>query len=127
MFVARAPAKLQPVTQRCLHSALSIVDIIRVVIETTAGSTRYATALAHFAAVVHPYRQQLGADHLTIKNNTVTVFVKIRYNWSLWCQRQVHFKTKYKSHARSPAIGQRRIVPVFGLKRPGTPGFVYVV
>ena len=44
-----------------------------------------------------------------------------------WCQKQVLFKTKYKSHARSPAIGQRHIVPVFGLKRPGTPGFVYFV
>ena len=40
-------------------------------------------------------------------------------------QKQAHSKTKYKSHARSPAIGQCHIVPVFGLKRPGTPGFVY--
>ena len=39
----------------------------------------------------------------------------------------VHSKTKYKSHARSPAIGQPHIVPVFGLKRPGTPDFVYFV
>ena len=33
---------------------------------------------------------------------------------------------KYKSHARSPGIGQPRIVLVFGLKRPGTPDFVYL-
>ena len=39
--------------------------------------------------------------------------------------KKVHSKTKYKCHARSPAIGQPHIVPVFGLKRPGTPGFVY--
>ena len=31
------------------------------------------------------------------------------------------------NHARSPAIGQPHIVPVFGYKRPGTPGFVYFV
>ena len=38
---------------------------------------------------------------------------------------QVHSKTKFKSNARSPAIGQLHIVPV-GLKRPpGTLGFVY--
>ena len=42
-------------------------------------------------------------------------------------QKKVHYKTKYKSHARSPAIGQRHIVPVFGLKRSGTPGFIYFV
>ena len=46
------------------------------------------------------------------------VFAKNRYTWSLWCQKQVHSKTKYKSHARSPAIGPRHIVPVFGLKMP---------
>ena len=28
------------------------------------------------------------------------------------------FKTRYKSHVRSPAIGQRHIVPAFGFKRP---------
>ena len=54
-------------------------------------------------------------------------FAKNRYTWSLWCQKQGHSKTKYKSHARSPAIGQPHIVPVFGLKGSGTPGFVYFV
>ena len=34
------------------------------------------------------------------------IFAKKRYTWSLWSQKQVHSKTKYKSHARSPAIGQ---------------------
>ena len=57
--------------------------------------------------------------------NVVRVFAKNRYTWSLWCQKQVHSKTKYKLHARNPAIGQPHIVPVFALKRPGTPGFVY--
>ena len=55
------------------------------------------------------------------------VFAKNRYTWSLWCQNQAHSKTKYKSHARSPPIGQPHIVPVFDLKKPGTPGFVYFV
>ena len=32
--------------------------------------------------------------------------------------KKVHSKTNYKSHARSPAIGQPHIVPVLGLKRP---------
>ena len=46
------------------------------------------------------------------KNATknIVLFAKNRYTWSLWCQKQVHTKTKYKSHARSPAIGQRHIV-----------------
>ena len=51
-------------------------------------------------------------------------FAKNRHTWSLWCQKQVDSKTKYKSHARSPAIGHRTC---FGLKRPGTPGYVYFV
>ena len=58
-------------------------------------------------------------------NMTIKDFAKNRYIWSLWCQKQVHSKTNYKSHARSPVIGQRHIVPVFGSKRPGTRGFVY--
>ena len=61
-----------------------------------------------------------------LSHNRKRVFAKIRYTWSLWCRKQVHVKTKYKSHAKSPAIGQRHIAPVFGLKRPGT-GFVYFV
>ena len=52
---------------------------------------------------------------------------KTRYTWSLFCQNKVHSKTKYKSHTRSPAIGQPHIVLVSGLKRPGTPGIVYFV
>ena len=51
-------------------------------------------------------------------------FAEKRYTWSILCQRQVHSKTNYISHARSPAIGQPHIVPVFGLKWTGTPGFV---
>ena len=34
------------------------------------------------------------------------VFATNRYTWSLWCQKKVHSKTKYKSHAGSPAMGQ---------------------
>ena len=55
------------------------------------------------------------------------IFAKNRYTWPLLCQKKGSSKTKYTSHARSPAIGQRHIVPVFGLKRPGTPVFVYFV
>ena len=40
---------------------------------------------------------------------------------------QVHTKIKYKSHARSPAIGQTDIVPDFGSKGQGKRGFVYSV
>ena len=44
-------------------------------------------------------------------------YQRIRYFVHLvWCQKQLYSKTKYKSHARSPAIGQRHIVAVFGLK-----------
>ena len=67
-------------------------------------------------------RQEFLATPVFLKD-----FFQKRYTWSLRCQKQVHFKTKYKSHARSPAIGQRHVVPVFGLTRPGTPGFVYFV
>ena len=54
------------------------------------------------------------------------VFAKKRFTWSLLWQKKVQYKTKYKSHARSPAIGQPHIVPFSGLKRLGTPGFVYL-
>ena len=61
-----------------------------------------------------------------LKKKRKKMFAKNRYTWSLWCQKQVHSKTKHKAHSRSPAIGQPYIVPVFGLKRSGTPGFVYL-
>ena len=41
--------------------------------------------------------------------------------------KKVRYEAKYKQHARSPAIGQLYIVPVFGLNRPGAPGSVYFV
>ena len=41
---------------------------------------------------------------------------KKRYIWSILGQNQVHIKTKYKTHARSPAVRQPHIVPAFGLK-----------
>ena len=54
-------------------------------------------------------------------------FAKYRYPVTFVPKNKVHSKTKYKSLARSPAIGQPHIVHVFGLKKPGTPAFVYVL
>ena len=42
------------------------------------------------------------------------VFVKIRYIWPLFSQNQLHYKNKYKTHPRSPAIVQANIVTDFG-------------
>ena len=39
------------------------------------------------------------------------VIAKIRYTWPLFDQSNLHTKNMYKSHARSPAIGQADIVP----------------
>ena len=41
------------------------------------------------------------------------------YTWPLLGQNRGHTKSKYKSHARSPAIGQVDSAPDFGSKRPG--------
>ena len=45
-------------------------------------------------------------------------FAEIRYTWSLSFQKQLHTEIKYKTHTRSPAIGQADIVANFGTKRP---------
>ena len=37
-------------------------------------------------------------------------FAERRYTWSPLCQKKAYSKTKYKSHVRSPAIGQAHIV-----------------
>ena len=50
---------------------------------------------------------------------------KNRYTWSVWGQKQVHSKIKSKAHSTSPAIGPKRIVPVFGRRSPGTPEIVF--
>ena len=49
--------------------------------------------------------------------NLLRVSAKNSYTLSLSCQKRVHYKAKYKSHARSPAIREPHIVPVFGLKK----------
>ena len=46
------------------------------------------------------------------------VAAKNRYTWSVWGQKQVHTKIKSKAHPTSPAIGPKRIVPVFGRMKP---------
>ena len=43
---------------------------------------------------------------------------KNRYTWSVWGRKQVHYKIKSKVHPTSPAIGPKRIVPVFGRIKP---------
>ena len=32
-----------------------------------------------------------------------------RYTWSVWGQKQVHYKIKSKTYPRSPAIGSKRM------------------
>ena len=46
------------------------------------------------------------------------VFAKIRYTLPLFGQNQFQSKNKYKTHPRSPAIGQAGIVTDFGSKMP---------
>ena len=43
------------------------------------------------------------------------VFAKIRYTWAFFCLNQLYSKNKYKTHPRSPAIGQTGIVTVLQL------------
>ena len=43
------------------------------------------------------------------------VFAKIRYTWALFGLNQLYSKNKYKTHPRSPAIGQTGIVTVLQL------------
>ena len=92
---------------------------------------RIAVVPPYRVAIVYPpleaMRQAVHKANNKIKkrnktNIKIRDFAKKRYTWSLRCQKQVHSKTKNKLHARSPAIGQPHIVPVFGLKRPDTPG-----
>ena len=64
--------------------------------------------------------------HGKVVQNKKSGIAKFRYTLSLLCQNQQHTKNRYKSHARSPAIGQPHIVPVFDLNL-GTSGFVYFV
>ena len=59
---------------------------------------------------------------LLIRSNTFRsikrVFAKIRYTWPLFGQNQLYSKNKYKTHPRSPAIGQADIVTDVGSKSP---------
>ena len=50
------------------------------------------------------------------KGRYFRIFAKIRYTLFFLCHNQLHTQNKCKPHARSPAIGQPHLVPVFGLK-----------
>ena len=50
---------------------------------------------------------------------------KNRSTWSVWGQKQVHSTIKSKVHPASPAVGPKRIVPVYARSSPGSPEFVY--
>ena len=74
-------------------------------------------------------RQIQSNQHYTrgraIINNKV--FAKIRYTWPLFGQNQLQSKNKYKTHARSPAIGQAGIVTDLARKCQVIPVFSYSV
>ena len=54
---------------------------------------------------------------MTEETGSVEGFCQIRYTWPLFGQNQLHAKIHYKTHPRSPAIGQADIVTEFGSKR----------
>ena len=113
--------KLSPIHK--LTSNSQVKSVYKSIVKTAGLRYFRAWSTAQCYILVHPTTVVSHIELNTLLCVRLTRnFAKNRYTLSLWCQKQVHSKTKYKSHPRSPAIGQPHIVPVFGLKRPGTPG-----